>query len=126
MSGILSGATISARAVDTAKGTVALLRAPSESVARSGETAQPTWVVFPQFESGATTRLESRSKADTLIELGRNAFNYSIHGKQGFDVLSRMVDECGCFTFTYSRLSDALATFNSLPADPALVSGVSG
>lgn len=115
------GAIISARAEDTAKGTVALLKAPADSQQRISETAQPAWVVFPRFEAGAAAVLETHSKADTLIELGRNAFNYSIHGRCGFEVLSRLVDNCACHGLTYSSLQEARQVFDDLAraAQPA-------
>lgn len=111
---VVPGAQLSPRAEDTAKGTVALLRAPSESVARVAETARPAWVVFPRFKRGAAASLTPRSKADTLIEVGRNAFNYSIHGKLGFEVLSRLIDECACYDFAYSDLEEAKTIFDGL------------
>lgn len=118
------GATISPRTADTAKGTVALLKAPAESLERIAELARPAWVVFPRFEAGSPASLEPRSKADTLIELGRNAFNYSIHGRLGFDLLASLVDDCGCYTFTYSSLGDARRVFESLRPDRALAPGI--
>jgi hypothetical protein len=120
---VVPDAPLSRRSDDTAKGTVALLRAPSDSVARSAETAQPAWVIFPAFKQGAEASLLPRSKADTLIELGRNAFNYSIHGKLGFDVLSRLVDDCSCFEFSYSDLAEAQRTFEALQPGAAPTSG---
>jgi len=124
ISQILPCATISPPCEDTAKGTVALLKAPTESLARSDETAQPAWVVFPQFEPTANARLEARSKAETLIELGRNAFNYSVHGKLGFEILSRMVDGCTCHSFTYSSLAEAQVVFDRLAPAPNFASEV--
>ncbi|MGF1630424.1 MAG: HprK-related kinase A [Kiloniellaceae bacterium] len=117
-------ATLGPRCEDTAKGTVALLKAPRQSLERVSETAQPAWVIFPTFKAGAATSLVSHSKADTLIELGQNAFNYSVHGKQGFETLSRLVDTCACYSFTYSKLSEALAVFESLEAAPLQAEGV--
>lgn len=114
---VVPGATLSRRSEDTAKGTVALLKAPRESVERASETAQPAWVVFPKFESGAPTRLDPCSKPRTLMELGDNAFNYSIHGQLGFDLLARLVNDCACFEFTYSDLEAARRTFEALEAE---------
>jgi HprK-related kinase A len=111
---LLPGAVLSRKAHDTAKGTVALLKAPGEAIRRVAETAAPAWVVFPRFAAGAAARLEPRSKADILIELGENAFNYSIHGERGFEVLSSLVDRCDCYTFTYSKLDEALELFEAM------------
>lgn len=112
--GIVPGANMTCRCEDTVKGTVALLKAPSESVARIPEKVQPAWVIFPRFKQGAATSLKPRSKADTLIEVGNNAFNYSIHGKRGFEILSRLMDDCACFDLTYSDLTEARLMFEAL------------
>lgn len=121
----LPGVTLSPPTEDTAKGTVALLKAPVQSLDRIDETARPAWIIFPRFEAGSPPSLESRSRADTLIELGRNAFNYSVHGKVGFDVLVRLVEDCTCYSLTYSRLEDAREVFESLQPAPALASAIS-
>jgi hypothetical protein len=118
------GAVLSPPTADTAKGTVALLKAPADSLARIDETARPAWVIFPRYQAGAPAGLEPRAKADTLIELGRNAFNYSIQGKLGFEVLARLVDDCGCYTFTYASLKDAEQVFGALRPAVARATGI--
>jgi len=118
-------ARMSPRCEDTAKGTVALLRAPRDSVARSHEPARPAWVVFPQYKAGGDGRLRPRSKAGTLIDIGHNAFNYSVHGKRGFDLLSQTIDRCDCYDFCYEDLDQALAAFDGLAPVPALAQAAS-
>lgn len=118
-------ARMSPRCEDTAKGAVALLRAPSDSVARSHEAAPPAWVIFPQYRSGGDGRLQPRSKAGTLIDIGQNAFNYSVHGRRGFDLLSQLIDHCDCYDFTYEDLDQALATFDALTPARAFARAVS-
>lgn len=107
-------AVMSARCEATAKGVVALLKAPHDSVASSAETAEPAWIIFPQFAEGAEECLGPRSKADTLLELGRNAFNYSVHGRGGFEALAQLVDRCACYSFRYSDLERAREVFDDL------------
>lgn len=111
---LLPDAQISLPCADTTKGTVALLRAPSDSVSRSNETARPAWIIFPRFMPGEEGRLKPRSKANTLIDIGQNAFNYSIHGTRGFDLLSHLVDNCHCYDFRYSSVDQARRTFDTL------------
>ncbi len=120
---VIPGATISALSKDTAKGTVALLKAPSASIERVTETARPAWIIFPRFAKGAATELTPRSKASTLIELGDNAFNYSIHGEHGFELLAGIVDRCACFEFTYSELAEAQRTFAALEPEGGAAEG---
>ncbi len=107
-------AVFSPRYEDTRKGTVALMRAPRESIERIGEPATPAWVIFPKYQPGEEARLTDRGKANTFIELGRNAFNYSIHGTTGFETLAKLVDRCHCYDFVYSKLDDAVRIFARL------------
>ncbi len=111
---MVANAELSCRIEDTAKGTIALLKAPLDSVARISEGAKPAWVIFPKFKKASEASLVPHSKADTLIEVGRNAFNYSIHGSHGFEVLSRLVDDCACYDFIYSDLNQARDIFAAL------------
>ncbi len=101
---------------ETHKGSVTHMRVPCAQVARLDETARPRWVVFPRWVEGVAAQLTPRSRAQSLIELGRNAFNYLVLGEEGFQVLGDVVDGCDCFDFRYSRLDDAVAVFDELAA----------
>lgn len=105
---------------DTAKGTVAHMRPPRESVRRQHETACPGWVIFPKWLAHAPASLTPRSKAETFIYLAQNAFNYSHLGVDGFRVGTQVIDQTYCYDFQYSRLDEAVAIFNKL-ADAVLV-----
>jgi HprK-related kinase A len=98
----------------TSKGSVSHMRAPAGHVARVDERAQPRWVIFPKWVANSPPLLQPRSKADSMLELGRNAFNYMVLGQQGFDVLADMVEGCDCYDFHYSQLDDAVAAFDAL------------
>ena len=113
------GAVLSRPTHDTVKGTVALLKAPQDSVVRAQETARPAWIIAPRWERGTACTLTPKSRAETMIELGQNAFNYSVHGRRGFHLLADVVERCACFDFRYSALDDAIATFASLPVPDA-------
>lgn len=99
---------------DTSKGTVAHMRAPSESVGRSLEPAHPKWIVFPQYEAGAATELSSHGRASAFMKLADNSFNYSMLGLQGFETVGRLVAQCHCYDFRYSDLNQAIALFDSM------------
>lgn len=101
---------------DTIKGTVSHMQPPPAHVARAAERAKPRWVVFPRYVAGAAAQLTPRSKAGSLLELGRNSFNYNVLGLSGFETLARLVDTCDCFDFSYSRLEDAARLFETLAA----------
>ncbi|HEX6734052.1 MAG TPA: HprK-related kinase A [Azonexus sp.] len=99
---------------DTAKGRVTHLRPPADSVDRMQESAQPRWIVFPRYAAGAEPLLVPRGKAGTFIHFAQNSFNYSPLGRTGFETAGRLVSQCDCYDFTYSRLEDALEVFDWL------------
>ncbi len=99
---------------DTAKGTVALMKAPTDSVLRKHDTATPAWIVFPRFEAGAPARLTPRSKGRTCLEVGTNALNYTHLGRAGFAALTNLVDRCDCYDLIYSDLGEAEKIFAAL------------
>lgn len=101
---------------DTSKGSVSLLKVPPETIARIQEAAQARWVVFPKYVAGAAPNLTARSKANSMLELGRNSFNYMVLGLKGFEVLSKVINASDCYDFEYSRLDDAVAVFDDLVA----------
>jgi len=109
-------AVFSEAARDTAKGTVALMRAPEESLARIDEPAPPGWIVFPQWRKGAPARLENFSRPAGLVEIAHNAMNYSLHGAQGFELLAGIFADSGCYRFTYGDLNEAASAMNALAA----------
>lgn len=106
-------------AFDTIKGRVTHLCPPRSSVQRMREAATPRWIVFPRYEPGAEPLLTPRSKLPTFTHFAENAFNYSILGELGFDAVGRLIDQCDCYDFVYSRLEDALEVFEWLAETPA-------
>jgi hypothetical protein len=104
---------------DTVKGSVALMRAPAESVERMAETAPPRWIIFPLWQPEGEARLQPISKAQTVMTASRNAVNYGILGAAGFKLLTDLVDRCVCFRFAYHSLDDAIGVFDGLAAEGA-------
>jgi HprK-related kinase A len=109
-----SDAYINRPSHDTAKGTVAHMRPPKESVRRQHEPARPGWVIFPVWSANSAALLTPRSKARTFMYLAQNAFNYSHLGADGFHVGTQLIDQTLCYDFEYSQLDDAVAIFNQL------------
>lgn len=107
-------AVFSPKVHDTLKGTVALMRPPADSVLRAMEPAQIAWVIFPKYQAEAPTQLLALPKSRTFMRVADNAFNYSLLGVKGFEVLSSLIDVADCFDFTYSVLDEAMATFAAL------------
>lgn len=107
-------AVISQECRDTRKGTVALMKAPSESIRRAAEVARVGGIIFPRYQANAEAILTPRSRAQTALYLADNSFNYSVTGVRGFKVLTEVVDGAACLQFTYSRLDDAVRIFDAL------------
>ena len=106
-------------ATDTAKGTVAHLKAPDASVARAADTARAAWVVFPKYQAGAELTISPIAPARAFMRVAENAFNFSLTGERGFHALGNVIDGCTSFDFTYSKLDEAIALFDSLrPGQP--------
>jgi len=105
---------------DTQKGRVAHLCPPVDSVRRMADKAEPRWVVFPKYVPDADPLLTPRSKTQTFMPLAENAFNYGTLGEPGFDAIARLLDQCSCYDFIYSRLEDALEVFEWLAATSGL------
>lgn len=99
---------------DTLKGTLALMRAPDDSIRRADEPARPAWVITPRYLAGSTAQLLPVAKARMLLMLADQAFNYDIHGRTGFTATADLVDRCDCFEFVYASLDEAVATFDQL------------
>lgn len=98
---------------DTLKGSVAHVRPPADSVQRALESAVPAWVVLPRYENGAAMELAALPKCDAFMRLVDSAFNYSVHGRAGFDALAALVDGSDCYAFTYGgALDEAVAAFD--------------
>jgi hypothetical protein len=78
------------------------------------EQAVPRWIVFPKYVPDADPLLTPRSKTQTFMPLAENAFNYATLGETGFAAIARLLDQCACYDFIYSRLEDALEVFEWL------------
>jgi HprK-related kinase A len=98
---------------ETMKGSVVYVKPPPEAVARAAQAALPAWIVYPRFAAGAKAILEPMPKARAFMDLVGCAFNYNVHGRQGFAALTRLIDTADCHTFSYSRLEDAVAIFDA-------------
>lgn len=100
---------------DTLKGSVAHVRPPAESVRRADEQPAPAWVVLPRYAEGASTALARLPKCEAFMRLVDSAFNYSVHGRGGFDALASLVEASDCYAFTYGgALDEAIRAFDRI------------
>lgn len=100
----------------TRKGTVAHLRPPTASIAQMDKVAEPAWVVFPQYQSGIASTLETTPKAHALMRVAGNAFNYEVLGAKGFQTVANLIKRCDCYSFSYGDLGEAIAKLDALVA----------
>jgi HprK-related kinase A len=108
-------AVIGAPVHDTIKGTVAHVTPPPASVRSSDEPAEPAWIVLPRFRGGASQALTELSRAAAFMRLVESAFNYSILGRDAFEMLGNVVAHCACFEFVYGGdLSAAVRCFDDI------------
>lgn len=108
------GSILGPIAFDTSKGTVAHMKAPSESVARALEPAIPRWVIFPKYQSNQQAVLAPMKQAQAFMHLAENAFNYQVLRQAAFEKLGEVIDQCQVYQFTYNNLDDALEIFDGL------------
>lgn len=108
------GAVMNQVTHDTSKGSVSHMKVPADHVGRLDQRAKPRWVIFPKYDLNATAKLTARSKANSMLELGRNAFNYTVFGLTGFELLADVISACDCYDFRYSQLEDAISAFDQL------------
>ncbi|MBV8124147.1 MAG: HprK-related kinase A, partial [Paucibacter sp.] len=101
---------------DTTKGLVALLKPGSDSVARRQQPAQVRWVVLPRYQPQAAPRLSRMDRAEAVMVMAEQSFNYHIHGEQGFDALVHLCRISECFKFEYSQLDEGVKAINAMAA----------
>lgn len=99
---------------DTAKGTIAHMRAPRASVDSSSLRAVPFRVVFPRYREGAACEFLPVSKGSAFMRMAENSFNYHVLGGVGFQVLADAIDRCDSYALSYQNLEDAIRIMEEL------------
>lgn len=110
----VEGAVLNRITHQTTKGSVTHLKVLRDHVDRMDETARPRWVIFPKYVAGSPARLTPRSRANSMLELGQNSFNYAALGLDGFNALRQVIDASDCYDFEYSQLDEAVEVFDDL------------
>jgi hypothetical protein len=105
---------------DTAKGSIAYMRPPKESVRRQHEPAHPGWLVFPKWVAESETELRPRSKQQSFQFLTQQAINCSQLGAEAFRVCTGLIEQTDCYDFQYSQLDEAVAVFDRLAASATI------
>ena len=108
-------AAIGAVVHETLKGSVAHARPPASSVARQRESARVRWIALPRYSEGMPTTMTKLSRGTAFMRLVESAFNYTMHGRTGFEVLAAVVDAAECVDFRYGGdLDAAVRSFDAL------------
>ncbi|RRJ84334.1 HprK-related kinase A [Aestuariirhabdus litorea] len=94
------------RVSDTQKGSVAHVRAPAGSVSEGLSPVRVRWILFPRYLPGSDTCLTPERRGTTLMQLQEQAFNYPLHGVVGFNLLTQLVAQSGCYSLSYSSLTE--------------------
>lgn len=109
-----SDVTIGSIVHNTSKGTVAHVKPKQDWLTRQFETANPAWIIFPQYKAGSDLKVTRLSQSDAFMQIVSNSFNYAELGIQGFNSAISLAKKCQAFQLTYSSLDEALEFFNNL------------
>lgn len=99
---------------DTLKGSIAHMRPPADAVGRALEPARPRWIVMPRWVAGEKAALEPLPRGRAFMQIADSAFNYHLHGRDGFALLTDAVQACDCYEFVYGELDEAMRVFERL------------
>ncbi len=86
---------------DTLKGSVSLMKPPTESVLKANNIALPYLVIFPKYQQHLNLQLTPLPKAEAFMKLADLSFNYSVLGAEGFEVLAKLVERSHVYDFIY-------------------------
>ena len=99
---------------DTAKGDIAHMRPPLESVTSLNETAAPAMLVFPRYQADTELKSSAEGKGHAFVELIRHAFNFPVLGPQGFEAIDRLINQVETYRITYSSFDQVLPEIDRL------------
>lgn len=100
---------------NTLKGTVGYLPASALSWQQAQVPAHPAYIVMPTYCAQQTaTEFTPLRRCDMLLELVKNSFNYQVLGQTGFDALTQLVEQSGCYRLRYHDTVQAIALFEEL------------
>ena len=74
----------------------------------------PAFIISPRYDAEAETRLEPMSRAEALVALIENSFNFQDFGRDGLDALRSVVARCDCYRLTHSNLAEACSLIDEL------------
>ncbi|MFO1193801.1 MAG: HprK-related kinase A [Rhodoferax sp.] len=108
------GVQIGPVCTDTAKGDVAHMRPPADSVAALQRPARPWMLVFPHYQEGADLAVRAPGKAHAFAEMVRHSFNFALLAGDGFRSIGRLMDQVRVFDMRYGALEQVLPEIQRL------------
>jgi hypothetical protein len=75
--------------------------------------SEPRLIVTPRFEPAAKTTIEPMSRAEGVLMLAENSFNFASHKGAGLETLAAVVRKCTCYRLTSGSLEEACAEIMS-------------
>jgi HprK-related kinase A len=84
------------------------MKPPAASVQRASDAAVPAIVIFPKWSSGAQTVLTPVRRAQVLLRLADQSFNYNYLGVRGFEAIASLARRVEGYELEYSDLDDVL------------------
>ncbi len=76
-------------------------------VAIATEPSMPRVLVFPRFEPGAGCDVARVDRAEAVIALCKQSFNFRSRSPGALDVVARLVRGCACYSLRYHDARDA-------------------
>jgi HprK-related kinase A len=98
----------------TPKGTIRHLRPHAEAVARMGEPAFPSAILFPRFGSDLERAIRTVGAAEVFVRLTQASTNYVALGEPAFDALTRLVASVPAYAIDYSSTEAGLSLVDEL------------
>jgi hypothetical protein len=71
-------------------------------------------VVFPRYEEGVATRLTPITRAEALVALARNTFEFNERPRHALDVLAGIVRGAECYRIAVGSHTEACELIGSL------------
>jgi hypothetical protein len=81
---------------------------------RIGRSAPIGHIVFPRYSHASRTALVPMSRAEAVVELGRNAFNLERFGRRGVDLLIDVVAGADVYRLAVGDLGEAVEAISKL------------
>ena len=99
---------------NTAKGTIAHVRVPIDSLNRMDEPSTPHMILLPQYKQGAKTEWAELPQSEAIMLLAEQSFNFQTLGAAGFMAVKHIVSQSKMYEVVYSDLDDLVPQLEEL------------